>query len=270
MDLNKSKLVLVCGFALATGGCIWGGGQNSVQDLDAYENPTDSYSVQVNHHHKSGRSATQFEVQQVRVEDQEYVGSAIREDGMGEERIRNTDLPDKPEYQLVGVGTVATDYDVRQFSLRHIFKVDANGRFQVDVAPELSLVQLDSEYQSAHKELHIDMDRAGAGLNFSLHWSIMDRLSLNFTGSRTFYDGSTDSSSHMIYFRLYPTKHFYLDLGKHANYFDFGNDTRLSYERRVLEDGICEPDCRYVYDGTKNSNLVVESIGYRLGIGFDF
>jgi hypothetical protein len=270
MDLNKSKLVLLCGFTLVAGGCSWGGNYDSVQDLDIYENPTDSYSIQVNRHHKSGRSATQFEVQQVRVEDQVDVGVAIRDDGMGEARIRNTDLPDKPEYQMIGVGEVTADFNVRQFSLRHIFKVDANGHFQVDIAPELSLIQLDSEYRSAHKELHIDMDKVGAGLNFTLRWNIIDRLSLNFTGNRAFYDGSTDSSSHMIYFRLYPTKHFYLDLGKHANYFDFGDDMDVAYERRVLPAIPCSSDCTYVYNGTENSNLVVESIGYRLGVGFDF
>ncbi|QEY18733.1 hypothetical protein D0C16_23755 [Cellvibrio sp. KY-GH-1] len=270
MDLKKSRLVFLGCFAVVAGGCSWGGNSRSVQDLDIYENPTDTRVLQLNHHHKSGRSATQLEILHVNVDDKLFVSSAVGEQGNGEARIRNTRLPDKPEYQMIGVGEVAASYDIRRSSLRHVFKLDANGRMQIDFSPELSLIQLDSEYRSAHKALDIDFDKLGAGASFNFRWVMFSRLSLNASSARTFYDGSTDSASHMVYLRFYPTKNLYLDIGRQTNYFDFGDDTKVSFEQRVREGGICESSCNYVYDGTKNSNLVVQNIGYRFAVGYDF
>lgn len=256
-----------CSLVLLLAGCT---NSKSVKDIKIDDDSAGSGVLQLNYHHSSGRNITQLEYQKAGFSGGLNIQAATDTNGKNEERLRNTNEPDLPQHQFIGVGPVKADYDLQQVSLRHIFRLDANGRFQIDLAPELALLQLESKYSVNQQHLSLDMDRLGAGLTFTTRWQFLDYLSLNFSGNHTIYEGDTRGMTHSLFVRFQPEKRFYIDFGRYDSSYDFGSDTRISYEQRVSGQFPCSNNCVYVYDGTENSDLEVDTRGFRLGLGVNF
>ena len=262
--LMSMFLVLLCS------GCGLFGKSESVKDIYIDDYSVNTTTLEFNYHHDSGKRITQLELQQSKVSDELTVRAATSNNGQNEERLRNTREQDIPENQFIGVGKVTANYELQRVALRHIFKVDNNGRFQIDLAPELALSQLDSKYSSGQRHMSLDLNKLGGGVFFNSRWIFNDALSLNFSSDHTFYEGSSSSAAFTLFLRVYPTNRFYIDFGKYVGGYDFGDDTKISYEGRVEEKIPCLNNCVYIYDGTSNSDLEFNTSGYRMAIGIDF
>jgi len=95
-------------------------------------------------------------------------------------------------------------------------------------------------------------------------------LSLNVAENWMHYSGDTTQSTFSLYLRVQPSEKFHIDIGHYRSYLDFGTDSQISYEQRVASSTPCHTPCNYIYDGTQNSDLEMETAGFRIGLGWYF
>jgi len=243
--------------------------QKSVQRLDITDSHADSFYVQVNHKHAGGNT-TQVELGQTEAQVDIRLSGATKATGEGEKRLRNVNQDDPDRNQIIGPATVNSQHTIQQLSVRSIFHVDDKGRFQFDVAPQLSLLHLDSSYRTPTQSLQTDFDKVGGGILLNMKVPLYKMFSFNLAGSWLFYSGDTDQTALLTYVRIQPNANFYIDLGAHHSYLDLGTDSGMSYEQKVKVGEFCAPNCAYGYDGTSNSDTEIATSGYRLGVGWNF
>jgi hypothetical protein len=240
----------------------------SVQDIEINDSALIG-SAQLNYHHSSGKVVTQLEFQSTKIDDKFLVNAAVDSRGVGEQRLRDTSATNLPENQFIGVGEVTANYQMQQVTARSLFKVNNRERFQLYLAPELTLMQLDSKYISGQRHIDIDTEKFGAGMTVVGSWRFMKQFSANASGSFNIYENESWRILNQIFVRFQPDKRFYVDAGVYSTFFVVAND-RISLESRVIKTYPCIGGCEYAYDGSQNSDVEFDLKGFRMGIGVDF
>lgn len=263
-----TSLTFLC-LTLLLAACVSSKPQKSVQRLSFTDDSANSYYLQANYNHAGGR-ITQVEIEQRDAQAGMYLSGAQDASGQGERRLRYLDQPDPDSNQLVGPADVDTQYTLQQVSVRSVFHVDDQGRFQFDVSPQLSMIRMDGSYRTATQAFNTELDKFGGGIVLNMKVPVYKTLSLNLAENWLQYSGDSSQSTLSLYLRVQPSEKFHIDIGQYISQFDFGTDSQLSYEQRVLSSKPCQTPCSYIYDGTQNSDFEMETSGYRLGLGWYF
>jgi len=243
--------------------------QKSVQRLQITDGSANSYYLQANYNHAGGL-ITQVEIEQRDAREEIYLSGAQDASGQGENRLRHLDQPNPDSNQLVGPANVDSQHTLQQVSVRSVFHIDDQGRFQFDVSPQFSMLRLESRYRTATQAFNVDLDKFGGGIVLNMKVPVYKMLSLNVAENWMHYSGDTTQSTFSLYLRVQPSEKFHIDIGHYRSYLDFGTDSQISYEQRVASSTPCHTPCSYIYDGTQNSDLEMETAGFRIGLGWYF
>ncbi|WP_331352819.1 hypothetical protein [Cellvibrio sp. UBA7671] len=265
----KTNPCIIISLITLLSACVPSTPQMSVKRLDLTDGSADSFYLQANYNHAGGR-ITQVEIEQRDAQMDIILSGAQDASGRGEHRLRYLDQPNPDNNQLVGSVNVDSQHRLQQVSVRSVFHVDDQGRFQFDVSPQLSMMRIESSYSTAMRAINIDLDKFGAGIVLNMKVPVYKVISLNLSENWLRYSGDTNQSTLSLYLRVQPSKNLHVDIGQYRSYLDFGTDSQLSYEQRVPGSQPCGENCTYIYDDTKNSDVEIETAGYRVGLGWYF